>query len=218
MKVNLGVAYNLYRTMKKFLVLSVSLSLLLTACSVESDSEKIAQKKEQHLTQNKVSDLANAALDLEQKYKVDGETTSSIADIIVAAQDLAMAPEFISMHNLQTGGYVQTSVLAVNNILDLDESVILQSSYSIVFKEHVIDILNGQNIEGFKEIVNMDQRLSSSQKEVLLNAIDFSLVSNEHGVDDEWRKRKFMGYILTQHISGLNVVITATVLNIAMKQ
>lgn len=219
MRVNLDVAFNLYKTMKKFLVLSVSLSLLLTACSVESDSEKIAQNKEQYLTENSISDLANAALDLERIYSLDGTNSNSISEVVQASQDLAMSPDFIHAHALDTNGYVPVAAIAVQGILSLDESAIQQSSHSNAFKNHALNIINGQqNIQSFREIVMGDDRLLISDKKVLLDAIDFSLISSEHGVDDEWRKRKFMGYVVAQQVSSLNVVITATVLNIAMKQ
>ncbi|GEM_PF-5033614 len=218
MRVNLDVAFNLYKTMKKFLVMSVSLSMLLTACSVESDSEKIAQNKEQYLNENSVSDLANAALDLERIYNLSGINNTSISEVIQASQDLAMSPDFIHAHALKTSGYISIDAVDVNNILVLDGSILEQSSYSLVFKNHVVDIIDGQNIQDFKEIIKVDPRLPFSEKKVLLDAIDFSLIPNGHGVDDEWRKRKFMGYVVAQKISGLNVVITATVLNIAMKQ
>lgn len=218
MRVNLDVAFNLYKTMKNFLVLSVSLSLLLTACSVESDSEKIAQNKEQYLTENSVLDLANAALDLERIYSLDGTNSNSISEVVQASQDLAMSPDFINAHALQTNGYIPIAAVDVNNILELNGSLLERSSYSVVFKNHVVDIIDGQNIQGFKEIIKSDPRLPMSEKKLLLDAINFSLISNEHGVDDEWRKRKFMGYVVAQDLSGLNVVITATVLNIAMKQ
>lgn len=205
--------------MKKFLVMSVSLSMLLTACSVNSDSENIAQNKEQYLTQNSVSELANASLDLEQIYSSVGGSNASISEVIDLAQNLAMSPEFINNHALDTNGYVPVAAVAVQGILSLDESAIQQSSHSNAFKNHALNIINGQqNIQSFREIVMGDDRLLISDKKVLLDAIDFSLISSEHGVDDEWRKRKFMGYVVAQQVSSLNVVITATVLNIAMKQ
>ncbi|MCP1995146.1 hypothetical protein [Flavobacterium sp. HSC-61S13] len=199
--------------------MSVSLSMLLTACSVNSDSENIAQNKEQYLTQNSVSELANASLDLEQIYSSVGGSNASISEVIDLAQNLAMSPEFINNHALDTNGYVPVAAVAVQGILSLDESAIQQSSHSNAFKNHALNIINGQqNIQSFREIVMGDDRLLISDKKVLLDAIDFSLISSEHGVDDEWRKRKFMGYVVAQQVSSLNVVITATVLNIAMKQ
>ncbi len=210
---------NHYITMKKTLILSISLLALCSACSVESDSEVSVSNKEHVVKLNSVENLGQASLVLTKQYYDANNSELEIEEVVKAVEDLASAKSFLNEYGFLQQEYIAVSALDISKIVDKDWSVLNTEKYSTAFREQVWIMVNAnENLDTFSKEIESNPNLSPSEKQILHDALKMSLVSLEGGVDDEWRKRKFMGYLIAQTNNDLNVVITATVLDIAMKQ
>lgn len=210
---------NHYITMKKTLILSISLLALCSACSVESDSEVSVSNKEQVVKFNSVENLGQASLALTKQYYGTNNSELEIEEVVKAVEDLASAKSFLNEYGFLQQEYIAVSASDISKIVDKDWSVLNTVKYATAFREQVWAMVNAnESLDSYSKEIESNPNLSPSEKQILHDALKMSLVSLEGGVDDEWRKRKFMGYLIAQTNNDLNVVITATVLDIAMKQ
>lgn len=205
--------------MKKTLILSISLLALCTACSVESDSVVSASNKEQVVKSNSISDLTSASLTLTKYFYATNNSQMGISDLVKTVDGLAKSDSFLKEYSFLANEYASVSAENLSKIVNKDWTVIVNLKYSSEFQMQVLSMVNGEgNLDSYSKEIASNPDLNLSEKQILFDGIKMSLVSLETGVDDEWRKRKFMGYLVAQYDNDLNVVITAAVLDIAMKQ
>ncbi|MBW3518826.1 hypothetical protein [Flavobacterium sp. NKUCC04_CG] len=205
--------------MKKTLILSISLMALCTACSVESDSVVSVSNKEQVVKSTSISDLTSASLTLTKYFYNNNNSEMEIGELVKTVDGLAKSDSFLKEYSFLANAYASVSTEDISRIVDKDWSVLDNVMYSSEFQMQVLKMVNGEeNLDSYSKEIASNPDLNLSEKQILFDGIKMSVVSLETGVDDEWRKRKFMGYLVAQYDNDLTVVITATVLDIAMKQ
>lgn len=206
--------------MKKTLILSISLMALCTACSVESDSVVSVSNKEQVVKSTSISDLTSASLTLTKYFYNNNNSEMGIGELVKTVDGLAKSDTFLKQYNFLANAYSSVSTEDISKIVDKDWSVLDNVMYSSEFQIQVLKMVNGsENLDSYRKEIIGNPKLDQSEQQILLDGLEMSPVSYvEGGVDDEWRKRKLMGYLIAQAHNDLTVVITATVLDIAMKQ
>ncbi|WP_430614657.1 hypothetical protein [Flavobacterium sp. JP2137] len=205
--------------MKKTFLLSVSLLALCTACSVESDSVESVTKMERAIPAKSAFELSESATVLTQLYLDGNYGLTEISDIAKTVEGLAVSGSFAKEEGLDVSQYKAVSVTNLSQIIDQDWSVLNEITAEGHFKQQIIKMVESTDgLESFINVITNDKDLTAEEKQLLHEGIKMGTTALEGGIDDEWGKRKFTGYILSRQNSELNVVVTRTVLNIAMKQ
>lgn len=198
--------------MKKIILGSLIISCTLFSCTtndeitIDNNNELSSDNRMELLNR-----LSNSISTNENSLK-----RQSITQIISQAETLAFQDQsFVSIVNNK---YVTPKAEKIEEILIDPDTALDNVVFNSNVKSYIIEIIDAIEDSKYSELENnilIDSSLTSDNKNMLLDILSIQIDGNHNGDDEDWRKRKIIGYVQGYNQSQANAIINYLVVSYA---
>ena len=198
--------------MKKIILGSLFISCTLFSCttndeiSIDYNNELSSDNRMELLNK-----LSNSISTNENSFK-----KQSIAQIIYQAEILAFQNQ--SFVSIVTNKYVTPKPEKIEEILIDPDTVLYNENLNSNVKTYITDIFYANEDSKYTDLessILMDSSLTSDNKNMLLDILSIQIDGNHNGDDEDWKKRKIIGYVQGYNQSQANAIINYLVVSYA---
>lgn len=204
--------------MKKIIPVIVVSSLCLAACemdTIEQTDETIEQTADNHALTDMINRLTTNSYQNGQSKNSGLQQTQSVPNLQNLIDEVeAEAFEDNEFLQLVTTSYTTPQATDIEAILTDANAVLVGLNLSSVVEDYITQVLDTDSetdLNSLEQTVVNDVQLTITEKKLLQDIIELKKDGNG---DDDWEKRKIIGYAQGYRQSNANAVLNAVIIKV----